>query len=349
MPRKIVQKDFEAVIGKGNLWKTVTEMLTGDRITMHLSSDGISIGHENKPLISTQTEMCVIANFPAKQFDKYICTRPFSVSFSASDHNGFISNCKKKVKLIITIVTPTKQTGNLGQRIYEMTFTLTSPSGEGPGSDTSCTIFCYEEETIKWESPEERLYRMPITINATSFSQIKTFAKQESKRVTVITQACPDPYIGFCVDSGSTKKITKNFGRPLEPAPVYLRDQEGWVYCALCEKYLTTEDPEDSCACKCEICNNPRQRCVCFCTCGSSKTLRRCTCGTNPYEIVSRQYPLGALLKLTKLGGVPLRFYEPKERGPPLKITFTVAYANSALGEVEVLINEAEEIKGKRK
>lgn len=343
MPKKITvaKKDFEAVIGKGTLWKSVTELMTSDRITMHLSKEGMSIGHENKPLISTHTEMCIIAKFPAKNFDKYFCARPFSVSFDAADHNGFIKGSKKKVKLTITVTDPEKKVSTLGKRIYDLTFVVTSPTGEGTNSESSCTVPCHEEEPLDWQSPEEDLYRMPVTLNSTSFSQIKTFSNQESKRIMVRTQACPEPYIGFYVDSGSTKKIVKNFGKEMYPAPVYHRDSDGWVYCGVCEEYL------DSCECVCEVCKKSRKRCNCSCTCGSSSILRKCECGTNPYEIVERQYPLGALLKLTKLGNMQLRFYEPKLPGPALKITFTAAYGSSILGEVEVLINEAEEINGK--
>ena len=347
MPKKksaTPKKVFNAVIGKGTLWKSITELMTGDRITLHLSKEGMTIGHENKPLMSTKTEVCIIAKFSSENFDEYFCPKPFSVSFDTSEHNSFIKSSKKKVKLGIMISEPVSAAATpTGPRIYDLTLTVISPPAEGGiAPESSCGLFCHEENPTQWMAPNKEVYRIPVALPSSSFSQIKSFSNQESKKITIETQSHPKPYIGFFVDSGSTKKINKKFGRAEENVPVFYPDDEGYLYCAECEQYIGNDS--DSCKCKCELCGSSRKECDCACPCGSSNLLKECGCGSNPYEVVNRIYPLGALLKLTKLSGMQLRFYEPKNPGPPLKIAFTAAYGGSVLGEVEVLINDMEEI-----
>ncbi len=331
--------EFEAVIGKGTLWKSITELMTNDRITIHLTKDGLTIGHENKPLVSTKAEVCIIVHCSSINFEKFICSKPLSVSFDTAEHNSFIKSSKKKAKLTITITSPEDSVRITGQRIYDLTFTIVSPpTGEGVFPDSSCTIMCHEEEPMVWEAPPPYVYRMPVILNSTSFSQIKTFSNQETKRIRIRTQSAPASYVGFFVDSGSTKKINKQYGKPDENVPNFYEDEEGWMICGECDSYIS------ECTCECELCTYPRDECDCVCPCGSTSYLKECECRAYPYQVVERKYPLGALLKLTKLSGMQLRFYEPKDPEPPLKIAFTAAYGSTILGDVEILINDIEEI-----
>jgi hypothetical protein len=336
--------EFQATISKGTLWRSILELMTNERITMHISKEGLSIGHENKPIISTSTEVCIILWCPAQNFEQFMCVRPLSVSFTTAEHHAFIRSIKKKAKLTIKINRKKESKIAIQNRVFELTLEMT-PSSDVPSSQiekAKCTMVCTEEERIEWGSPEKEYYRLPIDLVAQNFSVIKSFSSQNTKRIRLRSQSKPG-YIGFFVDSGSTVKVNREFGEEMNPAPIFYEDQDGWLYCSQCEKYL------DACKCLCELCEVKRNKCECYCPCGGGQYLTECACGCNPYEIVERNYPLGALLKLTKLNGMKLSFYEPKNPRSPLVISFIASYSSSILGEVSVLINDIEEIQSHEK
>lgn len=348
MPKKKIKtpkKEFEAVINKGTLWKTIVELMTNERITMHMSKAGMTIAHENKPLMSTQTEVCIIATLPAENFDHYVCPRSFSVSFDTEEHKNFIKSSKKKVKLTITIAHSDRNEDTTNRKIYDLTFTVTSPPSEGGMiPESNCVINCFEETPTEIVGPSPEHYRLPVSLPASSFSQIKLFSNQaQVRKISIKTQSHPSPYIGFSVGSGKISKTEKNFGKPNESVPNIRENDEGYLYCGECEKYF------DKCKCPCELCEELPKDCECLCPCGEGAWLRECECRNFPYQIIERSYPLGALTKLTKLSGIQLSFYEPKDPGLPLKIKLPLAYAGSVLGDMQVFILDTEEIENKRK
>jgi len=329
---------FSAVIEKGYAWRTFTELMTDNKIVMHLTKEGITIGHENLPLISKYTELTIIAKCDAKNFQSYVLAKNISVSFTTSEHNNFIKNVKKKSSLSIKIVPKGDRTGLISeQRVFDFFLVAFSPD-DSESDGLECEITCTETIPEVWESPPDDEYNPPIPLKAINFSQIKVF-NQKAGRTTITTQRNPKPTITFSIKSGTTNSLTKKFGTFLNPYPDLKYDKEGYPKCGGCEKYL------DECWCECEVCGEYRGTCQCLCPCRSGYLFKDCSeCETNPYEIIARTYPLAALLKLTKITGIVFMISEPKLLKPkdeekPLKISFDAGCQESILGKVDIMVS----------
>lgn len=314
---------------------------------MHITKTGITIGHENKPHISKDTEVTIIVKCPAANFESYSLQYPLSVSFDTQEHNDFIKNIKKKYSLKISITPLTEIKGEVlsTKRIFNLAMTTIAPAPKEtesrakesePPHRTTCKFTCYQTDMYNWKGPPNKNYFFPVSISASDFSQIKTF-NQQVKKVIITTQRFPHNFISFRVNSGTSKFLEKEFGECMDNYPFLEKDDDGNKWCGDCEKYL------EECECGCEICDEYKGVCTCVCPCGSQELFRECECEPNPYTIFSRSYPLAALLKLTKVTGTKLDFYEPRDSKDFLKIVFN-ATCQETLGQVEVLIRSADHL-----
>lgn len=345
---------FVGRIGKASLWKSIIETMNGPRIIMNISPSGLRIVHENKPVLTPKKkEVAIIFEIPKDNFEEFSFLLPkelhdtsssvknrLAVSFGTPDHQTFIANqIKKKVKLQIRIFLSQPQDDSaalISQRIFEMELSVIPQVESITAPRTTGIYHCAQEQYKEFNNPSDEHYRSPINIDTSCFSQLRSLSKQSNtvRRITIQSQSAPKGVISFSIDG-----FTKDFGEFVPGLPVYYDDDEGWVYCGECEKYLQ-DAPQRACRCICALCDYPRTECECVCPCGSGSYLTECDCGSNPYEIVKRIYALQVILKFSKLPpSLPVSFREPKNPLAPLKLSFQAAYQGSVLGPVTILIN----------
>lgn len=315
--------------------------MTNKDIIMHITKSGITIGHENKPHISKDVEVTIIAKCPSSNFESFKLQSPLSVSFDTQEHNDFVKNIKKKCSLAMSITPLSSETDGatvFSGRVFNLAMTTIVPSAKDaePPHRTTCRFTCYQTDMYNWKGPSNKKFFFPVSISASDFSQIKTF-NQQAKKIIITSQRHPNNFISFRVNYGTSKFLEKEFGECMDTYPFLQKDEDGVKWCGDCEQYL------EECECGCEICGEYKGVCECVCPCGSGDLFRECECEPNPYTIFSRSYPLAALLKLTKITGTKLDFYEPRDGEGFLKIVFS-AVCQETLGQVEVLIKSVDDL-----
>lgn len=327
---------FEAVVTHGYSWKSLTEIMSNEEITLNITKKGITIGHENVPLASTSTEVTIIAFCKKSNFEKFRLDEPLAVSFKTGEHNSFVKTIKKKSSLKLSIIpketsSTTMSSALSSKRVF--IFKLTTSDIKTGKNRTNFKFTCYQTDMSSWEGPPKDSFFFPVSLEASSFSQIKAF-NQQTRKVQVTIQKFPSEYISFSVRPGTSQSLEKEFGDCMDTYPYLETDDLGNKWCTDCEEYL------EDCWCGCEICDDYRGACECICPCGSEELFRECGCDPNPYSIMTRTYPLAAVLKLTKIAGpdLMLKFYEPKNGQGSLKIEFPAMCEKSVLGKVEVLV-----------